>query len=428
MTELTLPSLAQEGELEGRDALGLGPLPKMTPAFGVSGEISDAALATAFATVVRRHAPLRSVLLPEENRSSGESSWRVRVDRPESAFVDYWSTTDDAEFRHALAASRAGAHTPVAATVLHSGTKPEKLVVSVDHLAFDGVSLVLMSDEMNRVLENLRTGSATDAGLPTIEHDYYALARSERDAVEQALAECAPYWREALSRCGPYPAVALPGLDPAPPSEPRQRVETQVEIADLGPFRRFCQARQATPFVVFQAALAAALTRLGGGYTGANSKAAYRTDPRSWHLIGYFSNLITFAPAPPDDPADPLGWIAALRRTAIEAVDRSLVPRSTLLRHLYPATYPSRPSAPSLHFELDAVPQPTAREPALVPLPTEPGMRSVKSHAGLECTAVLLDEFGVLRVGYQDGGCTPEAVSALLEEWLRIVEDEMAEG
>ena len=434
-----LPSLAQEGELEVRAALGLGPLPTMTPHFRVSRDITEADLATAFATVVRRHAPLRSALLgPDEHEkaayhkdsseAAGKSSWRVRVDRPGSAFVDYWSTEDEAEFRHALDVPRVGFHAPIAASVLRVGGRPRYLVVSVDHLAFDGVSLVLLTDEMNQVLDNLRAGSAPEAGLPVVEPDYYTLARSTRTTTEKTLAECVPYWRDTLAGIGPYPPVELPGLDPAPAAAPRDRVHAQVDLLDPAPFRGFCQARQATPFVAFQAALAAAITRLGGRYTGANSNAAYRTDPRSWHLIGFFSNLITFAPPPPADPTDPLGWIATLRTTAFEAISRSLLPRSTLLPRLYPDTYPTRPAAPHLHFEFDDIPPSGSREPALVLQPPPVGVRSTKSHAGLECTAVMLaNGSGLLRVAYQDGGCAPEAVAALLDTWLHIVEKEMVE-
>ncbi|HEY4458794.1 MAG TPA: condensation domain-containing protein [Pseudonocardiaceae bacterium] len=427
MTELIFPSLAQEGELDARDALGLGPLPTMTPAFDVSGDVSEAALATAFATVVRRHAPLRSVLLESELQADpAEPSWQVRVDRPESAFVDYWSTADEKEFRHALSVSRIGIQSPIAATVLNAHRQPARLVLTIDHLAFDGVSLVLLTDEMNQILDNLRAGSAPDAGLPVIEQHYYALAQSERAAIEPTLAECLPYWRDALADSGAYPPVELPGLDPEPADQPLPRAQQHVSFDGLAPFLGFCQARQATPFVVFQAALAAAISRLGGRYTGANSKAAYRTDPRSWHLIGYFSNLITFAPAPPEDPADPLGWIATLRRTAIEAVGQSLVPRATLLRRLYPDSYPARPEAPHLNFELDSVPPSGSTRPALTLLPPLAG-QSMKAHAGLECTAVLLPDCGVLRVAYQEGACTPAAVDALLEMWLDIVVNEMAE-
>ncbi|WP_173092031.1 condensation domain-containing protein [Actinomadura verrucosospora] len=404
----------------------------------MSAGISEAALATAFTTVVRRHAPLRSTLFradDEKQLPDGAATgtaggapplWRVRVDPPESAFIDYWSTSNEAEFLRARPEARGGIQAPIAASAFKAEGGPERLVISVDHLSFDGVSIDLLTNEMNQVLDNLRSHSAPEDGLPRLEQDYYALAQSERAALEHTLAECMPYWREALARCGPYPAVELPGLDPSPPAEPRERVISEVWIGDLAPLRRFCQAQQATPFVVFQAALATAISRLGGRYTGANTNASYRTDPRSWHLIGYFSNLITFAPPAPPDPTLVRGWIDALRKTAMEAIAQSQVPRSTLLRRLFPDTYPARPAAPHLYFELDSDPPEEPEERALVRLPRDVGGKSVKSHPGLECTAVSFsDDRGLLRVAYQDGNCRPEAARALLETWLDIVENEL---
>ncbi|HEX6911205.1 MAG TPA: amino acid adenylation domain-containing protein, partial [Longimicrobium sp.] len=180
----------------------------------------------------------------------------------------------------------------VRATLLRLGEGEHVLLASIHHIAGDGWSIALFTDELRAHYEAALAG--TDAALPPLAIQYgdYAAwqrARAEDESIRRQLA----FWKRELA--GAPAATELPADRPRPPVQ-RFRGETfevRLDAPLADGLRAVARAEASTLYMVLLAGFGAWLRR----YTGQDdvvvgSPVAGRDHPALEPLIGCFINVV----------------------------------------------------------------------------------------------------------------------------------------
>ncbi|WNM31472.1 amino acid adenylation domain-containing protein [Streptomyces sp. Li-HN-5-11] len=267
-------------------------------ALRLTGDLDRSALEEALADVVARHEPLRTlhpdfqgtpyqrILAPEAARPSLPV---VPVPEPELPAL----LTAAAGHRFDLSSEP-----PLRATLYELGENLHVLMLVIHHIAVDGWSLgPLTRDLQTAYRARVEQADPRWSPLPVRYADF---AHWQRDLLgdtatpDSLLSRQISFWRDALA--GAPGELPLPADHPRP-AEPSGRggrmgitvdAELHSALADLAASSRV------TVFMVFQAALAALLTRLGSGTDiPLGTPVAGRPDSRLDDLVGFFVNSLT---------------------------------------------------------------------------------------------------------------------------------------
>ncbi|SEQ85819.1 non-ribosomal peptide synthase domain TIGR01720/amino acid adenylation domain-containing protein [Streptomyces radiopugnans] len=287
----------------------------------LTGALDVAALTAAFNDVVGRHEALRTVF-PD---ADGEP-WQQIVPVEEATVAIEVSDVPEAGLDAALdAAGSAGfdlaTDLPVRAWLFRITDDEHVLCVVVHHIAGDGWSQAPLARDLGEAYRARLAGAApTWQPLPVQYADYtlwqQQLLGDERDEDSPAAAQLA-YWSEQLA--GSPQEIELPADRPRPPVATHRGGSVPVRIdAELHEDLRTLAAKtDTTPFMVFQAALAALLSRLGAGEDiPIGTPVAGRTDAAADDLIGFFVNTLVLRTDVSGDP----GFIDLLRRVRATAL------------------------------------------------------------------------------------------------------------
>ncbi|CAL9338307.1 Linear gramicidin synthase subunit B [Streptomyces sp. enrichment culture] len=287
----------------------------------LTGALDVAALTAAFNDVVGRHEALRTVF-PD---ADGEP-WQRVVPVEEATVAIEVSDVPEAGLPAALdAAGSAGfdlaVDLPVRAWLFRLTDDEHVLCVVVHHIAGDGWSQAPLVRDLGQAYRARLTGTApTWQPLPVQYADYTLWQQDvlgdERDENSPAAAQLA-YWSEQLA--GSPQEIELPADRPRPPVATHRGGSVPVRIdAELHEDLRALAAKtDTTPFMVFQAALAALLSRLGAGEDiPIGTPVAGRTDAAADDLIGFFVNTLVLRTDVSGDP----GFIDLLRRVRATAL------------------------------------------------------------------------------------------------------------
>jgi amino acid adenylation domain-containing protein len=293
----------------------------ITAAWRLDGPLSVPRLHDALATIVRRHAVLRTSYPHRGGVPVTRLRDRVPVDLPVQPCGD-----EPAAIRAALAAE---AHEPFdLATgplfrfrLLRLGPTAHVLVVNVHHIVFDGWSHSILMNELAACYRE----APDERPEPSAQYHDYAVW--QRDWLTgDRLAGLLDYWKRALSE--PPPALALPTTWPR--TTPPRRVGGQHHFR-VGPrthqaARALARDADATLFVVLLAGFATLLHRV----TGQNdivigTPVAGRLLPETEDLIGCFFNTLALRAriAPGRTFRD---LTESLRETAYAAYDHQEAP------------------------------------------------------------------------------------------------------
>ncbi|MFF7373631.1 amino acid adenylation domain-containing protein, partial [Streptomyces tricolor] len=228
-----------------------------------------AALRAALGDLVQRHESLRTVFpeadgTPYQHILEGEAA-RPVLDTVASAPERIDGDVAEAA-RHAFDLT---AELPLRATLFTAGPDEHVLLLLMHHIAGDGWSMGPLARDLSLAYAARRAGRAPEwEPLPVQYADYTLWQREvlgEESAADSVLARQIEHWRTALA--------GLPERLELPLDRPRPEVAAyrgrSVDFAfDAGLHRditRLARERQASVFMVVQAALAALLTRLGAG-------------------------------------------------------------------------------------------------------------------------------------------------------------------
>ncbi|AYN39399.1 amino acid adenylation domain-containing protein [Streptomyces dangxiongensis] len=313
----------------------------MSMALRLRGELDADALRSALADVLGRHESLRTVF-PERD---GQPYQHVLGPAEAAAQVLSTGRTGEDDLARVVAeATRKGfdltAHIPLRATLLTLGPDDHVLVLVLHHIAGDAWSMRPLVRDLTGAYAARRTGSAPQwAPLPVQYADYALWQRDlfgdESDPGSLAARHLA-YWKQTLA--------GLPGELPLVTDRPRPAVATHH--GDQVPFdldarlhrRLLTLASQSgvSLFMVFQAALAALLTRLGAGTDiPLGTPVAGRTDDAADDLVGVFINELVLRTDTSGAPTF-RELLARVRETDLAAYAHQELPFERIVEELNP--------------------------------------------------------------------------------------------
>jgi nonribosomal peptide synthetase DhbF len=290
-----------------------GPSPAHNIAFAwrLRGRLDAGALTAALRDVIRRHETLRTVY-PVVDGQPYQRVLEAAAAMPRITVA----TARRSDLPELLArAARYGfdlaSDLPVRAWLYSLAAQQHVLVLVTHHIASDGWSTDVLMQDLARAYQARRAGRAPDwpdwPDLP-VQYADYALWQRELlggdDDPGSELSRQASYWTSALA--GLPEQLDLP-YDRARPADPTFRgAEVSLRLdADL--HRRLlglARDHQATLFMVLQAALAALLTRSGGGTDiPIGAAVAGRTDEAAHDLVGFFVNTLVLRADVDGDPS-----------------------------------------------------------------------------------------------------------------------------
>ncbi|MFI7315339.1 amino acid adenylation domain-containing protein, partial [Streptomyces hygroscopicus] len=319
---------------------GPSPTYNMPLALRLTGHVDVAALEMALADVVARHESLRTVF-PDIDGVPQQRILPVREARPQLTVT----TVDASELDVALAT--AARHTfdletqiPVRAHLFTTGPDTHILVIMVHHIAADGWSLRPLWRDVSTAYRARCAGREPGwAELPVQYADYTLWQRDVLGDVEDPSSQIAAqveYWKQTLA--GLPDRISLPTDRPYPPTASYEGdtisfawpADLHTRLEDL--------ARQsgASLFMVIHAALAALLSRMGGGEDiSVGSPIAGRTDQALDDLVGFFVNTLVLRTDTSGDPTF-RQLLHHVRERSLDAYAHQDVPFEHLVETLNP--------------------------------------------------------------------------------------------
>ncbi|MGW2228478.1 amino acid adenylation domain-containing protein, partial [Streptomyces formicae] len=329
--------------MEDQDANATHNIPA---ALRLSGTLDRAALHAALGDVVRRHEPLRT-LLTEDAEGLCQTVLTPEDAEPSLLVAPVDPADLDAGLdRVARERFDLSAEPPLRVRLFEMSDTEHVLLLVVHHVAADGWSMERLVRDIATAYAARQQGKAPDwAPLPLQYADY---ALWQRDALgtpgdPDSLADRQlAYWKQTLD--------GLPDEVPLPVDRPRPAVATgagahfEFDVPAELHTRMVALARthNASVFMVVQAALAALLSRLGGGEDiPIGSPIAGRTDEAVEELVGVFVNTLVLRTDVSGAPTF-RELLARVRETDLSAYVHQDVPFERLVEELNPARSLSR--------------------------------------------------------------------------------------
>ncbi|GAB3214056.1 non-ribosomal peptide synthetase [Marinactinospora endophytica] len=312
-------------------------------ALRIDGDLDATALAAALADVTDRHEILRSVF-PDEG---GEPRQDVLAEGTPLAVADAAGGDPDALL--AEAARRPfdlRAHPPFRPTLVRVGRQRHVLLLVFHHIAVDEWSQEPFLRDLDAAYTARRAGHAPDwTPLPVRPADYALWRRdllgdpTDPDSTQTRLRA---HWRRVLA--GLPEETALPADRPRPDRRDGvgAAVETEVPPALAAALAELGRAHGATPFMVFQSAVALLLHKLGAGTDiPLGTAVTERADEALHDLVGFFLNTVVVRADLSADPAF-TELVERIRATGLDALAHAALPFDHVVDELAPERAPGR--------------------------------------------------------------------------------------
>ncbi|MEU4250209.1 amino acid adenylation domain-containing protein [Amycolatopsis sp. NPDC026612] len=318
----------------------------VTVSLRLEGELDRTALERSFADVCERHEVLRTVFPV----TGGVPAQRV-LEPAAAAVPVHLEDVAEADLEETLAARARHVfdlttELPLRVSLLALGPAVHVLLVVVHHIACDGWSLgPLLRDLATAYRARCAGGAPAWPPLPVQYADYTVWQRDllgGEDDPDSVLSAQLDFWREQLRH--------LPEEIRLPRDRPRPAVASfrgdVVPIALGAALHRGllarAAARDATVFMVLQAALAALYTKLGAGTDiPLGAALAGRTDEALEDLVGFFVNTVVLRTSTAGNPAFE-ELLDRVRETNLAAHAHQDVPFERLVEVLNPARSAAR--------------------------------------------------------------------------------------
>ncbi|WP_181923869.1 non-ribosomal peptide synthetase [Streptomyces inhibens] len=267
-------------------------------ALRLRGPLDLPALRTALGGLIARHEPLRTTVLSDDGRPTAVIAPPEGFPVPLTVEDLSALTGDDQETaqRRLLAEEVArpfdlAAGPVLRVLVIRRGERDHILVIGVHHLATDGWSMGLLTDELSARYDAARRGvPAALEPLPVHYSDYAAWQRATVD--DGRLVPQIDYWRDRLAGVAPLQL---------PTDRPRPALKTSAGAAHrftldrrlVAALKELSAAHGATLFMTLTAALQVLLARYSGQQDIALGTAVSGRDhPQVERLVGAFINTV----------------------------------------------------------------------------------------------------------------------------------------
>jgi amino acid adenylation domain-containing protein len=349
-------------------------------AFRIAGALDVAALAAAIADVVGRHESLRTVF------PTGPSG-PVQVVR---STVPELSIVDGAGGMAAEAAREFDltAEPPLRPTLFVTGPDEQVLLLVLHHIAVDGASVAPLLRDLATAYAARGTGQQPRwTPLPMQYPDYALWQRDvlgDPDDPDNLAARQLAYWRTALAGLPAELPLPYDRSRPATPSGRGDLVSFELPAAVRDRLGELARERGVTLFMVWHAALAVLLHRVGAGDDiPIGTPVASRTDAALEDAVGFFVNTLVLRTDMSGDPTF-AELLARVRETDLSAYDHADVPFERLVEQLQPVRTLARAPLFQVILAMQDGAEPELRLPGLVTSSVEPGV--VPSRFDLELT------------------------------------------
>ena len=312
----------------------------ISPVITLRGPLDVPALERSLEAIVQRHEILRTTFpqVDGEPRQLVQAARRWQLSVDDLTIYPVERRQAEAETRWKRAAEQSfdlANNLPIRTTLLRLGHDEHHLLVTLHHIAADGVSLMLFVRELAAHYAALRNGTA--APLPRLPLQYGEFARREREwLASPASARTLAYWTGRLA--GDVPPLAFPTDHPRPAV---QSFRGQVEYATLplsasAPLKALGQRHGCTPFMTLLAAFKALLYRhTGDQEITVGSPVANRESEATQQLIGMFVNTLVLRSDLSGNPTFE-ALLDRVRDTCLGAMAHQGLPFAKLLEELHP--------------------------------------------------------------------------------------------
>ncbi|MER6917445.1 amino acid adenylation domain-containing protein, partial [Streptomyces sp. NPDC000594] len=304
------------------------------------GVLDEPALRAAVGDVADRHEALRTVI----GESEGEPFQDIRPPGQDVPFEVTACTADELSGRLAEGSRYVfdlTAEIPLRVTLFRVGEGEWVVLVLLHHIASDGWSTAPFLRDLGQAY-TARLGEGAAPVWEELPVQYADYTLWQRDLLgdpadeESLFARQLQYWRQNLA--GVPEELALP-FDRQRPAEPSHRGALAVFEVDADTHRQLAalaRSSNTSMFMVFQAAIAATLTRLGAGTDiPIGIPIAGRTDDALEDLVGFFVNTLVLRTDTTGNPTF-RDLLARVRDTDLAAYAHQDLPFESLVEALNP--------------------------------------------------------------------------------------------
>ncbi|MFF0673958.1 non-ribosomal peptide synthase/polyketide synthase [Streptomyces tendae] len=303
----------------------------------LTGPLDRRALTEAIGDVVARHEPLRTVFGEDEQGPFQEILDPADV-RPELTVVPV--TEEELTARRDEAAGHVfdlAAEPPLRAWLFTVGPDDQMLLMLLHHIAADGWSMPVLVRDLATAYAARRAGRTPDFEPLAVDYaDYTLWQRAMLDAEDGPAARQLAHWTEQLADLPVELPLPTDRARPAVPSYAGGRIVFEVPGDVHQALTRLARERRASLFMVVQAAVAALLTRIGGGTDiPIGSPVAGRADEALNSLVGLFINTLVLRTDTSGNPSF-TDLVDRVRETDLAAYTHQDVPFERLVEVLNP--------------------------------------------------------------------------------------------
>ncbi len=311
----------------------------MPLALRFEGPLDSVALAAALNDVVARHEALRTNFDEHE----GVPYQIVHPSRTVQLAV---RAIDQDEFDDVSTQLRRHVFTPESGPLLQAnllvlGPDTHVLLLIVHHIVSDHASLEIVFDDLIVAYRARLQHNAPQWDILPIQFADYAVW--QRNTFESNWGQTElDYWRDALAGLPDEISVATDRARPRVLGKRGEVVQFSVPAARRSALTQLAERNGATEFMLYQAALAVVLHKLGGGTDIAlGSPVAARVEPATAQLVGLFANVVVLRTDLSGDPTL-RSILVGSRDTVLDALAHQELPIERLVEALNPPRALSR--------------------------------------------------------------------------------------
>ncbi|NKS03385.1 amino acid adenylation domain-containing protein [Rhodococcus hoagii] len=289
------------------------------------GELSEEALRDALGDVLRRHAPLRTVLT--ENADGEPRPRLVEVDR--AAVLGTRDVRDRDESQRLIddfvsEPFDLATDVPIRFALHRIGDRCHELVVVAHHIALDGLSFAPLIADLTAAYTARRAG-ATPAWAP-LPVDYADYARWQHELLDSGIRDSdLGFWEGVLEGAPAVPGVPLDRSRSAARGR-AERVTASLDSEVWTALGTVARGIDATPFMVLHSAVAVLLSAITGTPdTLVGTAESGRNDPLLDELVGMFVGTVALRAHVHGDATFP-DLVDAVRASDIDAFVHATTP------------------------------------------------------------------------------------------------------